>query len=341
METQAALDALYLERAVELARRGAGGTSPNPPVGAVVVADGVIAGEGYHHRAGEPHAEPLALRAAGERARGATLYVSLEPCNHHGRTPPCSHAVAESGIARVVIGTPDPNPRTAGGGIAYLRGCGIAVDVIDDAAAREIIAPFARAVTAKRPFVTLKMAMSLDGFVASRRGEQQWLTGAAARTFVRELRIVHDAVAVGAGTVRIDDPQLTVRPPHIRERNYVRVVFSKSGSVDPASRILQPFAHYDPTIVLRGGDLHASLHELHRRGISSLLCEGGPELAAQLLHARLVDRLIVLVAPTFLAGPDAVPVVAEMHPGAIDGGYIDSAERLEDDLVITATLQDV
>ena len=340
ISTQDAIDSLFLERACELARRGAGGTSPNPPVGAVVVANGTIVGEGYHHRAGEPHAEPLALRAAGERARGATLYVSLEPCNHHGRTPPCSHAVAGSGIVRAVVGTRDPNPRTAGGGIAYLRGRGIAVDVADDEHARDLIAPFARAVTARRPFVTLKLAMSLDGFVASRRGEQQWLTGEEARTLVRELRIVHDAVAVGAGTVRIDNPQLTVRPAHVRERNYLRAVFSRSGDLDPGSRVFKPVPHYDPTLVL-SGDLLASLRELHERGIASVLCEGGPDLAAQLLHAHLVDRLILLVAPTFLAGPDAVPVVPGLRPGSIEGAYVQSAERLGPDLVITATMQDV
>jgi len=200
-----ALDRLYLSRAYELARRGAGNTSPNPIVGAVVVANGEIAGEGFHHRAGEPHAEVNALEAAGDRARGATLYVSLEPCNHFGRTPPCSHAVADAGIARVVVGTFDPNPKTNEGGIAHLRGHGVDVEIADDDEARALIEPFAAAIRSERPFVTLKMAMSLDGYVSSRSGEVQWLTGEEARAFVRELRIEHDAVMVGAGTVRIDN----------------------------------------------------------------------------------------------------------------------------------------
>src|SRR5689334_9163173 len=218
------LDELYLERAYELAERGLGNTSPNPAVGAVVVLDGRIVGEGYHHLAGSPHAEVHALQAAGELARGATLFVSLEPCNHFGRTPPCSQAVAAAGVRRVVIGTPDPNPKTDGGGIQYLRDRGIDVEIAKHERARSIIEPFARAIRSNRPYVTLKMAMSLDGYVASHPGRQEWLTGEEARHFVRDLRISHDAVAVGAGTVRIDNPQLTVRPPYHRLREYVRIV---------------------------------------------------------------------------------------------------------------------
>ncbi len=274
-----ALDALYLERAYELARRGTGNTSPNPPVGAVVVANGAIAGEGYHHRAGEPHAEVLALAAAGDAARGATLYVSLEPCNHYGRTPPCSQAVRAAGIARVVAGTADPNPQTAGGGFTYLREHGIHVHVADDAQARDLIAPFARAIRSHRPFVTLKMAMSMDGYVAAERGKQQWLTGEQARAYVRDLRISHDAVAVGAGTVRIDDPQLTVRPPHHRLRDYVRVVFCQSGAIDPKSKVLQPQTGYAPTLVLTppAGDLRAAMTHCTSRGSQASCARVAPQ----------------------------------------------------------------
>ena len=361
-----ALDRVYLDRAYELAERGAGSTSPNPVVGAVVVRDGVIAGEGYHHRAGEPHAEVHALRAAGERARGATLYVSLEPCNHFGRTPPCSHAVAESGIARVVVGTADPNPRTAGGGVQHLREHGIEVEVVEDERARRIVEPFASAIRSDRPYVTLKMAMSLDGYVASRPGRQEWLTGPEAREFVRELRITHDAVAVGAGTVRVDNPQLTVRPPHHRLQPYTRVVFCESDAVDPKSNVFSHEDGYAKTIVLApaalrdlfsgleecadvlfvgsGNEAHLDVAEalraLRRHGIVSLLCEGGPTIAGHLLAAGLVDRVQWLVAPRFLRAEGAVPVLTAGTLGA-RGLRFDRVESLGRDLLISGTLENV
>jgi len=199
------LDELYLQRAYELAARGIGSTSPNPPVGAVVVRDNRIVGEGYHRRAGDAHAEASALRQAARDARGATLYVSLEPCRHVGRTPPCAHAVIEAGIVRVVAGTLDP---TLHGGAAELRERGVDFAVAQDPIARDLIEPFARAGRLQRPYVSLKMAMSLDGAIASRPGVEQQLTSQEARRYVRDLRIAHDAVMVGAGTVRVDDPLL-------------------------------------------------------------------------------------------------------------------------------------
>lgn len=355
-----ALDRLFLERANELAWRAAGNTSPNPAVGAVVVADGRIVGEGYHHRAGEPHAEVNALQAAGDRARGATLYVSLEPCNHFGRTPPCSHAVAGAGIVRVVIGAADPNPKTDGGGLRYLQEHGIAVEVADDAASREIIEPFARAIRAQRPYVTLKMAMSLDGYVASARGIRQWLTGPQAREFVRELRIAHDAVAVGAGTVRVDNPRLTVRPPHHRLVPYRRVVLCETDTVPAQSLIFSPREGYERTIVaapagLRerfaeleavaemlyvGGaqsrqlDIAQAVHDLRGRGITSLLCEGGPTLAGKLFELGLVDRYYGLVAPQLLHSPDAVPVLSGRSFAQVRGLRFDRVERVGPDLLL-------
>ena len=334
-------------------------------VGAVVVADGQIVGEGYHHRAGEAHAEPNALREAAERARGATLYVSLEPCNHFGRTPPCSHAVAEAGIARVVVGAADPNPKTNAGGIAYLRERGIEVEVADDAEARSVIEPFARAIRSNRPFLTLKMAMSLDGFIASRGGVQQWLTGPQARDFVRDLRIDHDAVMVGAGTVRVDDPQLTVRPPHRRLRDYVRVVACETDAVPADARVLAAHDGYAPTILLapagiaeRFEALHGSagivtvgdaaskqlqlpeaMRALRERGVTSILCEGGPTLAGHLLAQNLVDRICWIVAPRFLRSDTAVPVLASGDvAGAVRGLHIDRVERLGDDMLISGTI---
>ncbi len=328
-------DRVYLERACELARRAAGSTAPNPAVGALVVRDGNIVSEGYHHRAGEAHAEVNALRAAGERARGATLYVTLEPCSHHGRTPPCSHAVAAAGIVRVVAGTRDPNPATDGAGIRYLRDRGIVVEVAEDPDAVRIVEPFARAVRAQRPYLALKMAMSLDGYVASKPGTQEWLTGAQARELARELRIAHDAVVVGAGTVRVDDPRLTVRPPHRRAREYVRIVACETDAVNPESAVFASEDGYAKTIVLAPAgartrfsplhtvadvvfvgaddetqlDLPAALRAVRERGITSVVCEGGPTMAANLLAADLVDRFYWLIAPRLLHAPGAVPVL--------------------------------
>lgn len=359
-----AIDRLFLERANELARRGAGNTSPNPAVGAVVVAGGRIVGEGYHHRAGEPHAEVHALQMAGDLARGATLYVSLEPCNHFGRTPPCSHAVRDAGITRAVIGAEDPNPKTARGGIAYLREAGIDVEVAHDADSRAIIEPFERAMRNKRPYVSLKMAMSLDGFIAGSRGVQQWLTGTQAREFVRELRIAHDAVGVGAGTVRVDNPRLTVRPEHRRLLPYRRVVLCETDPVDPQSLIFVPRDGYAPTIVLAPGgarerfaslervadvlyvgspdalqlDLKQALRDLLAAGITSLLCEGGPTLAARLFESRLVDRFYGLVAPTLLRAPGAVPVLAAGTLPEVPGLRFDRVERVGADLLVAGII---
>ncbi len=359
------LDRLYLERACELAERGIGNTSPNPAVGAVVVRDCEVVGEGYHHRAGEAHAEVNALRAAGDRAQDATLYVTLEPCNHHGRTPPCSKAVVNAGIARVVVGAPDPNPKTGGAGILFLRDSGIYVDVVNDPRSLANIEPFARAIRARRPFVSLKMAMSMDGFVASRPGRQEWLTGTDGQEFVRELRVMHDAVAVGAGTVRIDNPQLTVRPPHHRLRDYVRVVLCESDSVDPSSAVFAPHPGYATTIVLAPTgaaarfeplqnvanvifignendmqlDLDAALYALRGRDIMSLLCEGGPTFAGHLLGEGLVDRFHWLIAPRLLRSENAVPVITAGSLGGLRGLRFDRVERLGRDLLVSGIIE--
>lgn len=355
------LDRVFLERANELARRGLGNTSPNPAVGAVVVRDGKIVGEGYHRRAGEPHAEVHALQAAGERARGATLYVSLEPCNHFGRTPPCTHAVAQGEIARVVVGVRDPNPKTDGGGVAYLREHGIAVDVVDDPESRRIVEPFARAIRSERPYVTLKMAMSLDGYVTAKSGIQQWLTGPQAREFVRELRMEHDAVAVGAGTVRVDNPRLTVRPEHRRRVPYRRVVLCETDTIDARSLIFSPREGYARTIVAAPSglrerfanvesvadvlyvgprdstqlDLAQAMRDLRRSGIASLLCEGGPTLAAGLFEHGLVDRFYGLIAPQMLRSEQAVPVLTRGSLPLVRGLRFDRVERVGPDLAIS------
>ncbi len=326
------LDRLFLDRAYELAERGVGNTSPNPPVGAVLVRGETIVGEGYHHRAGDAHAEINAIESAGEAARGATLYVSLEPCNHTGLTPPCTDAIEKAGLARVVAGAHDPNPQANGSGVASLLERKISVDVLDEPRAGALIEPFARAIRSHRPYVSLKLAVSFDGFIASKPGVQEWLTGEEAREYVRELRIAHDATAVGAGTVRIDNPQLTVRPTHRRLREYVRVVICETAPVDPGSAVFKTEKGYAKTIVLAPAasrdrfaqlektsdvvysgeagsarlNLAAALRAVRERGITSLLCEGGPTVAGHLLADGLVDRFHWIVAPRFLRGPSAI-----------------------------------
>lgn len=334
--------------------------------------DGVTLGEGWHHRRGEAHAEVEAIRdarARGNDPQGATAYVSLEPCDHYGRTPPCSGALIAADVARVVIGTLDPNPRTAGGGVQRLREAGIAVDVVDDPAAKALVERFRWTIGHVRPYVTLKMAMSLDGYIAARPGEQRWLTGVLARQRVRELRVEHDAVLVGAGTVRVDDPQLTVRPHVTRRKPYARVVACETDPIPVSSRVLAPPEDAPPdayrqTIVLAPAgrraafadletlaevvfvgdesaytlDLAAALVALREREITSVLCEGGPTLGGRLLANGLVQRLVWFVAPLLLHGESAVPVLAGADLGAANGWRFDRIERLGDDVMLSADL---
>jgi diaminohydroxyphosphoribosylaminopyrimidine deaminase/5-amino-6-(5-phosphoribosylamino)uracil reductase len=357
-------DELFLQRAYELAARGIGNTSPNPPVGAVIVRDGHVVGEGYHRFAGDAHAEVNALAEAGDRAAGATLYISLEPCNHFGRTPPCSRGLLEAGVARVVVGTIDPNPKTNGEGAAFLRAAGVRVDVADDPRARELIEIFAGALGKSRPYVSLKMAMSLDGAIASQPGVRQSISSEEERLFVRDLRIAHDAVMVGAGTVRVDDPVLTVRPPHHRLRPFVRVIACETDTVSESSRVFSAVDDYAKTIVLVpaglraefsglqhvadllfvGGDederldLTSAMEALREREIYSVLCEGGPTLAARLIADGLVDRFYWAIAPMLLQRDGAVPVLAGVDLAACDRRMrFDRIERIGSDVVVSGT----
>ncbi|GAC1498916.1 MAG: bifunctional diaminohydroxyphosphoribosylaminopyrimidine deaminase/5-amino-6-(5-phosphoribosylamino)uracil reductase RibD [Vulcanimicrobiaceae bacterium] len=365
LSRQARLDRLYLERALELAARGLGNTSPNPVVGAVLVRDGVVIGEGYHHRAGAPHAEVEALRAAGN-ACGATLYVSLEPCNHVGKTPPCSDAVIDARISRVVVGSYDPDPRTAKGGVAAMRRAGIDVAVIDSTASLRLNEPFTNVVTfVSRPYLALKMAASADGYVAERPNQQQWLTGEGTRRAVRERRIAHDAVMVGAGTVRVDNPQLTVRPPHLRLRPYRRIVVCEAGALDIERQIFQTVENYERTMVVAPGgargsfsalqdvadvvfvgdeadlDLNAAMRAIRERGIQSVLCEGGPTLAARLLKCALVDRVFWFLAPVLLEGDEAVAALNPREGSGLPDMEFDSIERLGDDVMLSGMIRRV
>ncbi|MEX2178659.1 MAG: bifunctional diaminohydroxyphosphoribosylaminopyrimidine deaminase/5-amino-6-(5-phosphoribosylamino)uracil reductase RibD [Gemmatimonadaceae bacterium] len=309
----------FMRRALELAREGWGQTAPNPMVGAVVVRDGAVAGEGYHARFGEPHAEVMALGAAGDHARGATLYVTLEPCRHHGKTPPCTDAIVAAGVQRVVIAAPDPTA-DAGGGAALLRAAGIQVQAgLLEAEARELNAPFFHAVASDLPWTTLKLAVSIETAIANERGSTSWLTGADARGAVHALRAGHDAIAVGVGTVIADDPQLTVRdarPPRVPLR---RVIFDRTLRTPLESAMVRTAAVTPTTIVTRTtSSVHAkalanagvhliaapglreAFRALRAEGVRALLVEGGAAIASAVLREKLAHRLVIFQAPVSL-----------------------------------------
>ena len=332
-----------MRRALELAENGWGRTAPNPMVGAVIVRDGNVVGEGWHRRYGEAHAEVEALRSAGERARGATLYVTLEPCNHQGRTPPCTDAILAAGIRRVVIAVVDPNP-VAAGGAERLRDAGVTVEVgLGEASARELNAVFFHALASDLPFVRLKLALSLDGAMSDSTRQPAWLTGHEARGEVHRLRAGSDAVAVGIGTALADDPELTVRDASAPRVPPLRVVFDRSARLPDASRLVRTARDVPTAIVVsphapaarlhdlegagvrvvRAATLHDALRALRaEHGVRSLLVEGGAGLASALWTAGLVDRLITFQAPVVL-GRDALPAF-----GDVPAARAEAARRL-------------
>lgn len=315
-------DRRWMLRALELAERGWGQVSPNPLVGAVVVQEEeVVVGEGWHAQFGGPHAEVGALRAAGERARGATLYVSLEPCAHHGKTPPCTEAVLAAGVTRVVVAAPDPNPR-ARGGAEWLRAHGVNVitGVEAERARDQNAAFFHRFTRSERPWIALKLALSLDAALADSHGCSRWITGEPARSETHRLRAGFDAVAVGSGTALADDPLLTVRGPVRPRIAPVRVVFDRRLRLSPSSAMASSTGDA-PLWVLAGptpdparrheleacgaeviptSNLADALRQLWQRGIGSLFCEGGGALAGALLAAAAVDRMFLFYAPVVL-----------------------------------------
>jgi diaminohydroxyphosphoribosylaminopyrimidine deaminase/5-amino-6-(5-phosphoribosylamino)uracil reductase len=296
-------DEALMAEAVELGRAVRRSTPPNPWVGCVLVpaGDGPAA-EGATQPPGGPHAEVVALELAGDTARGATAYVSLEPCSHHGRTPPCADALIAAGVSRVVVGTEDPDPRVAGRGIERLRAAGIAVDVgVGREQAEAVLAPYLKHRRTGRPWVVLKLAATLDGRTAAPDGTSRWITGPLARADVHALRAESGAVAVGAGTVRADDPSLTVRDAEGPDP--LRVVV---GHVPPGARAAPALEHTGP--------LEDLLDELGRRDVLQLLVEGGPRLAHAFHAAGLVDQYVVYVAPALLGGDDGLPLLA--GPGA-------------------------
>lgn len=353
-----------MDRALRLAARGRGTTSPNPMVGAVVVRAGRIVGEGFHVRAGEPHAEIHALRAAGDLARGADLYVTLEPCCFTGRTGPCTEAVIESGVRRVFVGTRDPNPRVAGRGVARLREAGIeVVEGVDEAACRSINVVFEHWVTTGLPYVVLKLATSLDGRIAAAGGASRWITGPESRRRVHALRSELDAVLVGSRTALADDPRLTVRdlePPHRHPHRILvdgdlrvpltaklydgeaPLLVATARTDDDADAGARRFAGAE-VLSVPGPDGHVDLAALlsHLGGrspkpLTSLLVEGGGQLAAAFLRARLVQRIHLFLAPSFL-GADGVPALGALGvatPADAPRLRILSTDRRGDDLEV-------
>ena len=357
-------DEALIGRAVELAERGRGLVSPNPLVGAVVVSGTRTIGEGWHEGPGTPHAEVIALGEAGDRASGATLYTSLEPCVHFGRTPPCTDAIVRAGVARVVVAATDPNPVVDGRGLRALREAG--VEVVEGVRAQEaerLNEAFVKHVRTGMPFVTWKTAVSLDGKVAARDGSSRWITGERARADAHRLRASADAIVVGAGTALADDPALTVREPGYRGRPPARVLVDATGRVDEGRALFDDAA---PTIVATtdlaprdrrdawrasGAEvllfepedgrvpLAALFGDLGKRDVQGVLLEGGPTLAWSAVERGLVDKLVVYLAPKLVGGADA--------PGALGGpGFgpisealpvrIRSVERVGEDVRVEA-----
>lgn len=355
----------FMRRALELAALGRGLASPNPMVGAVVVLDGRVVGEGWHEGPGTPHAEARALAAAGERALGASLYCTLEPCDHVGRTPPCTRAIVGAGIARAVVATGDPNPVVDGRGFERLRGSGIEVQTgVLEEASRRLNAAFERHVVTGLPLVTWKSAASLDGKTAARDRSSKWITGDAARHDVQRLRGEADAIVVGAGTVIDDDPSLTVRDPSYAGRPPLRVVVDASGRVPSSSRIFDDSA---PTFVATtaradrdatdawvatgadvvsfdqdgtgGVSILELLAHLGKRDVQSVLLEGGATLAWSFVRERSVDRVVLYLAPKLIGGADAPGILMGEGFAPIGGAaalHIIGVERVGDDLRVEA-----
>lgn len=299
-------DLRHMDHALRLARRGLGNVWPNPAVGCVIVAAGRIVGRGWTQPGGRPHAERMALDMAGPAAKGGTAYVTLEPCAHHGRTPPCAEGLIRAGVARVVTALTDPDPRVAGRGHAMLRAAGVeVVEGLRAAQARSLQRGFLSRVTCGRPMVTLKLATSFDGRIATATGESRWITGESARRHVHLLRLMHDAVMVGAGTARADRPALNVRGLGPL-RQPVRVVLANG----PIPALPPEDAEHGPLWVL-AGPAGEALAELGRRGLTRVFCEGGGRLAAALLAEGLVDELVGYTAGVALGG-DGRDAVAPM-----------------------------
>ena len=365
-EFDQAVAEFFMRLALEEARKGVGRTSPNPAVGAVLVRGGRIVARGYHKKAGTAHAEVVAIEAAGTKARGADLYTTLEPCDHYGRTPPCSKAILDAGIRRVICASADPNPLVNGKGVARLRRAGVEVltGVLREEADR-LNRPFFKQVRQGLPFVTLKAAITLDGKIATATGDSRWVTGEKARERVHRLRDQVDAVVVGANTVRLDDPQLTTRLPEGSGHNAVRVVVDSHLRLSPNRKVFDTkdartiLATLEPAdgrkarrfaakgvevwkVKARGGkvDLKDLLQRLVKAGLSHVLVEGGAELYASMLRQKLADELWVFIAPKLIGARGLSWTgdlgVKEMAKALKLGQF--TVEQVGDDLLVRSTL---
>lgn len=323
-------DRAWMQRCLDLARQALGRTAPNPLVGSVIVQNGAIVGEGFHPAAGQPHAEVFALRQAREQARGATLYVNLEPCNHYGRTPPCSEAIVAAGVQRVVVGMVDPDPRVAGGGIARLREAGIEVTVgVEEADCRTLNEAFIHRILHHRPFGILKYAMTLDGKIATTTGHSAWVTSPAARAEVHQLRAACDAIVVGGNTVRRDNPLLTSRQDHTP----LRVVMSRSLDLPTDAQLWQ--TDIAPTVIFTEVNANPALQKalmqqgvevvelssltpsavmthLYDRGCLSVLWECGGTLAARAIMDEAVQKVFAFIAPKIIGGTNAPSPIGDL-----------------------------
>ncbi|MFD6438500.1 bifunctional diaminohydroxyphosphoribosylaminopyrimidine deaminase/5-amino-6-(5-phosphoribosylamino)uracil reductase RibD [Peribacillus sp. NPDC060186] len=358
-------DQYYMKLALDLAASAKGKTNPNPVVGAVIVKDGVIAGTGIHRKAGEPHAEVHAFKMAGDYAKGATLYVTLEPCSHYGKTPPCANLVKESGVRRVVVATQDPNPEVAGRGISILRNAGIEVEVgVLEKEAQRLNERFIHNMMTNRPFVISKYAMTLDGKLATHTGHSKWITGEESRHSVHLLRDEVDAILIGIGTVLADNPSLTTRLPEGGGKNPIRIILDSELRVPLDANVVQVSdaktvivtqenASVDKIAALSekgiefiivpktdaGLDLRILMEELYKKGITDVLLEGGSEVNASFLRAGLIDKYLIYVAPKLLGGRNSLTPFSGINVDTMDEAMdvsISSVDMSGEDICIIA-----
>lgn len=360
-------DQNFMNIALDLAAKGAGYTSPNPMVGAVVVSEGTIVGKGWHESVGGPHAEVNAINDAGNLAKGAALYVTLEPCNHQGRTPPCTQKIISAGIKRVVMAMADPNPNVSGGGEKFLKQHGITVESgICRNRAQRLNESFIKYVLTKKPFVTLKCAATLDGRIATRTGDSKWVTGKASRKYVHGLRHSADAIMVGINTIKTDNPSLTTRLENKKGVDPKRIILDTNLSIAEDAKVLQVASESD-TIIITGNsksskknrlekmgarvidadikdsriDLNALMIRLGQMEITSLLIEGGGQVAAASLKAEIVDKICFFYAPKILGGDDGVSMCSGTGPDLMSRSIPVkdiTVRRFDDDVMIEGYL---
>jgi len=357
-------DIQYMEIALDLAEKGRGYTSPNPMVGAVVVKGGRIIGQGYHKAVGQAHGEVNALDDAGDEAKGATLYVSLEPCNHTKRTPPCTERILAAGVKRVVAAMSDPNPDVTGGGMAYLQKHGIDVTLgVCEKRAQHLNEAYIKYIQTKRPFVIMKCASTLDGRIATKTGDSKWISGTKSRQYVHLLRHGIDAILVGCGTVAKDDPSLTTRLENIKGRDPVRIILDENLSIPNEAKVLRLDSDSDTILIASSTvsaekkkqmektgarvlfaalkdswiDLDALMDQLGKMEIASLLIEGGSHVFTSALAAGIVDKVIFFYGPKILGGDDGIPIFRGQGPARMAESLLLKdirVQRFDDDIMI-------